>query len=102
MPNHRQLNMNDLTLAYRLSDEEATQLADPLLTELRALAMPGGCDPAGIPYRGSEVFRERLEGRSIAELRAAYVTLRRLGCQSGVIDALELAVGVDEYALSSP
>ncbi len=96
MHKQRQLTMKDLALAYRQSEEEATHLANPLLAELRSLAMPGGCDPAGIPYRGSEVFRELLEGRSLAELRAAYVTLRRLGCQSGVIDALELAVGGDD------
>jgi hypothetical protein len=56
--------------------------------------MPGGCDPAGIPYRGSEVFRELMDGRPIEELRAAYVTFRRLNCQSGLIDALEFARGV--------
>lgn len=94
MIHQRQLTINDLAVALRLPPAEATRLADPLLAELRALAMPGGCDPAGIPYRGSDVFRELVEGRSIAELRAAYVTLRRLGCQPGVIDALELATGV--------
>jgi len=93
---HRQLTINDLAVALRLPPADAARLADPLLAELRALAMPGGKDTAGIPYRGSDFFRELVEGRSLAELRAAYVTFRRLGCQSGVIDALELALGYEE------
>ena len=96
MIKQRQLTIIDLALAHRLSEEDASRIADPLLYELRSLAMPGGVDPAGIPYRGSEVFRELMEGRPIEELRAAYVAFRRLGCQSGVIDALEFAQGTDE------
>lgn len=96
MIKHRQLTINDLAVALRLPPADATRLADPLIAELRSLTMPGGADAAGIPYRGSDVFRELVEGRSLAELRAAYVTLRRLGCQSGVIDALELATGIEE------
>lgn len=93
MLKQRSLNLNDLGAAWRMPPEEAARQAAPLLVDLRALTMPGDCDPAGIPYRGSEVFRELMEGRPLAELRAAYVTLRRLHCQSGVIDALELARG---------
>lgn len=93
MLKHRQLNINDLALALRLPEEEAARLADPLLAELRSLSMPADCDPAGIPYRGSEVFRELIEGRPIEQLGAAHVTLRRLRCQFGVIDALEFARG---------
>ncbi len=96
MTTQRQLTMNDLALAHRLSEAEAARRADPLLEELRALAMPGDRDPAGIPYRGTDVFRELMEGRPIEELRAAYVAFRRLGCQSGVVDALETAWGVDD------
>jgi hypothetical protein len=90
----RQLNLRDLADAWRLPESRAEELSDPLLAELRALSMPGDRDPAGIPYRGSEVFRELMEQRPIVELGAAYVTLRRLNCQSGVIDALETARGV--------
>lgn len=54
-------------------------------------------DPAGIHYRGSKVFRELMDGRPLAELQAAYITLRRLRCQSGVIDALEFARGMVDY-----
>jgi len=94
MLKQRSLNLNDLGEAWRMPPEDAESQAAPLLSELRALKMPGGCDAAGIPYRGSEVFRELMEGRPLAELRAAYVTLRRLDCQSGVIDALEFARGI--------
>ena len=93
MLRQRQLNLNDLGEAHRMPPHEAERLSAPLLTDLRALKMPGDCDPAGIPYRGSEVFRELMDGRPLAELRAAYITLRRLNCQSGVIDALEFARG---------
>jgi hypothetical protein len=93
MTTQRQLNLNDVGAAWRLSTDEAARVAAPLIDELRDLAMPGGCDPAGIPYRGTLVFRELMEGRPLAELRAAYATLRRLNCQSGVIDALETAYG---------
>ena len=65
--------------------------SSPISANLRC---PSRLDPAGIPYRGSDVFRELRDGRPLTELRAAYVTLRRLGCQSGVIDALEVARGV--------
>ncbi|HMP04727.1 MAG TPA: hypothetical protein PJ982_00115 [Lacipirellulaceae bacterium] len=93
MLKQRQLNLNDLGEAHRLPPPEAERLAAPLIADLRALKMPGDCDPAGIPYRGGGVFRELMEGRPLAELRAAYVTLRRMNCQGGVIDALELARG---------
>ena len=94
MTQQRQLNLNDLGQALRMPVEEAQQLAAPLLTDLRALEMPSHLDPAGIPYRGSDVFRELMDGRPLSELRAAYITLRRLNCQSGLIDALEIARGV--------
>lgn len=94
MKQERPLNLNDLAIAWRLPEERSRQMADPLLAELRSLSMPGGADPAGIPYRGTEVFRELMDGRSIEELGAAYVTFRRLKCQTGVIDALETAWGV--------
>jgi len=94
MTRQRQLTINDLALALRLPEDEASRIADPLLSELRGLAMPGDADPAGVPYRGNEVFRELMDGRPLAELRAAYITLRRLNCQSGLIDALETARGV--------
>lgn len=94
MLKQRSLNLNDLGEAWRMPPEEAERLAAPLIADLRGLTMPSHLDPAGIPYRGSEVFRELMEGRPLAELRAAYVTLRRLECQSGVIDALEFARGV--------
>ena len=74
--------------------EEAEQLAAPLFADLRELEMPSHRDPAGIPYRGSDVFRELMDGRPLSELRAAYITLRRLNCQSGLIDALEIVRGV--------
>ena len=74
--------------------EEADKLSAPILADLRELEMPGDRDAAGIPYRGSDVFRELMDGRPLAELRAAYITLRRLNCQSGVIDALEIVRGV--------
>jgi hypothetical protein len=93
MLRQRQLNLNDLGEAYRLPPAEAERLAVPLLYDLRMLEMPSHLDPAGIPYRGSEVFRELMEGRPLEELRAAYVTLRRMNCQCGVIDALEFARG---------
>jgi hypothetical protein len=93
MTTQRQLNLNDLAAAWRIPEEEAAAVAAPLIAELSQLSMPSTRDPAGIPYRGTDVFHELLDGRSINELRAAYVTLRRLGCQSGVIDALELAQG---------
>lgn len=96
MKTERGLNLNDLAVAWRLPEADAQRMAEPLLSELRSLSMPGGCDPAGIPYRGTEVFRELMDGRSIEELRAAYVTLRRLACQSGVIDGLEFALGVED------
>lgn len=96
MHEQRQLNLNDLGLAWRMPAEEAARIAAPLVADLRGLSMPSSLDPAGIPYRGSEIFRELMEGRSVAELRAAYVTLRRLDCQSGVIDALELAQGAGD------
>jgi hypothetical protein len=73
--------------------QEAERLAAPLISDLRELAMPSHMDPAGIPYRGSEVFRELMEGRPLAELRAACVTLRRMDCQSGIIDAAGFARG---------
>jgi hypothetical protein len=69
-----------------MPQQEAEQLAAPLISDLRELAMPSHLDPAGIPYRGSEVFHELMEGRPLAELRAAYVTLRRMNCQRWVID----------------
>ena len=94
MSRHRQLNMNDLGQALRMPVEEAERIAAPLIADLRELEMPSHLDPAGIPYRGNEVFRELMEGRPLDELRAAYITLRRLDCQSGVIDALETARGV--------
>lgn len=96
MKTERGLNLNDLAIAWRLPEEQTRKLADPLLSQLRSLSMPGGRDSAGIPYRGTEVFRELMEGRSIGELRAAYVTFRRLDCQTGVIDALEFALGIDD------
>ena len=89
MIRQRQLNLNDLGQALRMPIEEAEQLAAPLLADLRGLEMPSHRDSAGIAYRGSEVFRELMDGRPLAELRAAYITLRHLNCQSGVIDALE-------------
>jgi hypothetical protein len=94
MHRERQLNLNDLGQALQMPIEEAEQLAAPLLSNLRELEMPSHRDPAGIPYRGNEVFRELMDGRPLAELRAAYITLRRLNCQSGLIDALETARGV--------
>lgn len=94
MTRERQLNPNDLTAAWRLAEEDSAKLGAPLLSDLRELSMPSGRDPAGIPYRGSDVFRELLKGRSLAILRAAYVTLRRLNAQAGVINALEIGHGV--------
>ena len=44
MIHQRQLTVNDLGIALRLPKEEASRLSDPLLLELRSLAMPGGCD----------------------------------------------------------
>ena len=96
MLRQRQLNLNDLGAALRMPVEEADKLSAPIIAELRELEMPSHRDPAGIPYRGSDVFRELMEGRPLSELRAAYVTLRRLGCQSGVIDALEIVRGTLE------
>lgn len=94
MLRQRQLNLNDLGEALRMPAEEAEKLSAPILADLRELEMPGDRDPAGIPYRGSDVFRELMDGRPLSELRAAYITLRRLNCQSGVIDALEIVRGV--------
>ena len=94
MTRQRQLNLNDLGDALRMPADEAEQLAAPLLADLRELEMPSHRDPAGIPYRGSDVFRELMDGRPLGELRAAYITLRRLNCQSGIIDALEIVRGV--------
>jgi hypothetical protein len=94
MHERRQLNIEDLAKAWRLSAETAEKISDPLIAELRSLEMPSGRDPAGIPYR-AEVFREIFEGRTIEELRAAYVILRRLQAQSGLFDALEFAAGED-------
>lgn len=94
MKTERVLNLNDLTIAWRMAEEETQRISDPLLAELRSLEMPSRRDPAGIPYRGTVVFREIMDGRSIEELRAAYVAFRRLDCQSGVIDALETALGI--------
>ena len=94
MIRQRQLNLNDLGEALRMPVEEAEKLSAPILADLRELEMPSHRPPAGIPYRGSDVFRELMEGRPLAELRAAYITLRRLNCQSGVIDALEIVRGV--------
>lgn len=92
--NPRTLNLNDLATAWRQSETESRRLASPLLADLRSLSMPTRCDPAGIPYRGTEVFRELMDGRSLDVLATAYVTLRRLNAQSGVLDAIETALGV--------
>ncbi len=101
MIRQRQLNLNDLGEAWRLPSEETEKLSAAILADLRELQMPSHRDPAGIPYRGSDVFRELMDGRRLLELRAAYVTLRRLNCQSGVIDALEIVRGVIDDCLPS-
>lgn len=94
MIRQRQLNLNDLGQALRMPVESAESQAASIIADLRKLEMPSHRDPAGIPYRGSDVFRELMDGRPLSELRAAYITLRRLNCQSGIIDALEIVRGV--------
>ena len=94
MTQQRQLNLNDLGQALRMPVEAAERQAASIIADLRELEMPSHLDPAGIPYRGSDVFRELMDGRPLSELRAAYITLRRLNCQSGLIDALEIVRGV--------
>jgi hypothetical protein len=88
--------MNDLADAHRLPSNERIRLMQAILTDLRAIEAPTSRDAAGIARRGSLVFREHLEGRSIRELAAAYIELRMLGAQSGLIDALETVHGTPD------
>lgn len=64
-----------------------------ILSELQSIEAPSGRDAAGIALRGANVFREQVNGHRIKELAAAYIELRQLGAQSGLIDALETSVG---------
>ncbi len=90
----RPLNLNDLTDAYRLSVDDLNRLAAPIVSALRAIPAPVGRDSAGVARRGSLVFHPCLDNRPIAELGAAYVYLRGRACQSGLVDAIELAAGI--------
>ncbi len=87
----RPLNLNDLADAYHMPDESRTALAAPVIDELRTISAPTGRDDAGIARRGRSVFEPYLDGRPVQELAAAHVELRQLGCQSGLIDEIELA-----------
>lgn len=102
-PASRQLNMNDLAEAHTLPRDERVRLMQGILADLRNIDAPTSRDAAGIARRGSLVFREHLEGRSIKELAAAYIELRLLGAQIGVIDAIETTCGVpDVEAANAP
>ncbi len=96
----RTLNLNDLSQAYRMPSGDRVNLMRAILADLRGLEIVGGRDAAGIPHRGTPVFREQLDGRSIRELAAAYIELRLMGAQSGVIDAIETAEGIVSPPLS--
>lgn len=98
----RPLNLNDLAEAQRLPADERARLSAPIVADLRAIEAPTSRDDAGIARRGALVFREALDGRSIAELAAAYVELRMLGAQSGVIDALETTCGLPDPGVTHP
>ena len=100
-PTARPLNMNDLAEAYRLPHDERVRLMQGILSDLRAIEAPTSRDAAGIARRGSLVFREHLDGKSIAELAAAYIELRMLGAQTGLVDAIETAYGIPDAALST-
>ena len=95
----RPLNLNDLAAAHRLPNDERVRLMQGILSDLRAIEAPTSRDAAGIARRGSLVFREHLEGRSIRELAAAYVELRMLGAQTGLVDTIETAYGIPDAAL---
>jgi hypothetical protein len=90
----RPLNLNDLTDAYRLPVDNLNRLAAPIVSALRAISAPVGRDSAGVALRGSLVFHPCLDNRPIAQLGAAYAYLRNRACQSGLIDALEVAAGI--------
>ena len=92
----RSLNLADLTFAWQLEEQKATEMAQPLLEDLRALSAPAGRDDAGIAYRGGEVLREVMEGAPITELAALYVTLFRQAAGTVVMDALIFASGIED------
>ena len=89
----RPLNTDDLAEAHCLPKEDRVKLMQEILAELQSIEAPSGRDAAGIALRGAALFREQLNGHNIKELAAAYIELRQLGAQSGVIDAIETAVG---------
>jgi hypothetical protein len=91
--------MNDLAEAHRLPKDERVRLMQGILDDLLSIEAITSRDAAGIARRGSLVFREHLEGRSIRELAAAYVELRMLGAQTGLVDAIETACGIPDDAL---
>jgi hypothetical protein len=93
-PETRQLNLNDLADAFHLAKDDRVRLMQGILSDLRGIEAVTGRDAADIARRGSLVFHEHLEGRSIRELAAAYIELRLLGAQTGVIDAIETAYGI--------
>ena len=97
----RALTVNDLSQAYHLATDDRVNLMRGILADLRSIEVVSGRDAAGIPHRGASVYREHLEGRSIRELAAAYVELRLLGAQAGVIDAIETAEGTIGEPLSA-
>lgn len=95
----RPLNLNDLAEAHRLPKDERVRLMQGILSDLRAIEAPTSRDAAGIARRGSLVFREHLDGKTIAELAAAYIELRMLGAQTGLVDAIETAYGIPDASL---
>ena len=98
-PTRRPLNTDDLAEAVRLPHDERVRLIQGILSDLRAIEAPTSRDAAGIARRGSQTFREHLEGRSIRELAAAYVELRMLGAQTGLVDTIETTCGIPDVAL---
>lgn len=95
----RPLNMNDLAEAHRLPHDERVRQMRGILNDLLSIGAITSRDAAGIARRGSLVFREHLEGRTIKELAAAYIELRMLGAQTGLVDAVETAYGIPDDAL---
>jgi hypothetical protein len=95
----RPLNVNDLAEAHRLPQDERVRLMQGILNDLLSIEPITSRDAAGIARRGSPVFREHLEGRTIKELAAAYIELRMLGAQMGLVDAVETAYGIPDDIL---
>jgi len=97
----RPLNLRDLSFAWQLDEATAARKAEAVLHQLQSLSAPGGYDQAGFPRRGGEVYRECLEGHTVDELAATYVTLFRRSASMHLLDALTFATGKECHGESS-